>query len=188
MCRTDARTAIFDFIAGYEKRVYKDEDAVNLKAADVIGKLHDCLKEIDYMGHDLAVYLVRLFFCLFADDTGIFNQGIFWEYIDLHTKEDGSNLAMHIASILQFLNTTEEKRLKNLDENFTQFPYINSKLFEESLPLAAFDSKMRIMLLEAFAFDWGKIFPAIFGSMFQEVMNTKERSNLGEHYTYKKNL
>ncbi|GEA25976.1 hypothetical protein MiAbW_00518 [Microcystis aeruginosa NIES-4325] len=179
---------LFDFIAGYEKRVYKDEDSVNLQAAELMGKLHDCLKEIGYMGHDLEVYLVRLLFCLFADDTGIFNKGIFWEYIDLHTKEDGSDLAMHIAYIFQVLNTPEEKRLKNLDENFTQFPYINGKLFEESLPLAAFDSKMRVMLLEACAFDWGKISPAIFGSMFQAVMNPKERRNLGAHYTSEKNI
>ncbi|NCS41162.1 MAG: class I SAM-dependent DNA methyltransferase, partial [Microcystis aeruginosa BS13-10] len=110
------------------------------------------------------------------------------EYIDLHTKEDGSNLAMHIASIFQVLNTPEAKRLKNLDENLTQFPYINGKLFEESLPLAAFDSKMRVMLLEACAFDWEKISPAIFGSMFQAVMNPKERRNLGAHYTSEKNI
>ncbi|MDB9386360.1 DNA methyltransferase [Microcystis aeruginosa] len=179
---------LFDFIAGYEKRVYKDEDPVNIQAAELMGKLHDCLKEIGYMGHNLEVYLVRLLFCLFADDTGIFNKGIFWEYIDLHTKEDGSDLAMHIAYIFQVLNTPEEKRLKNLDENLTQFPYINGKLFEESLPLAAFDSKMRVMLLEACAFDWGKISPAIFGSMFQAVMNPKERRNLGAHYTSEKNI
>jgi len=179
---------LFDFIAGYEKRVYKDEDLVNLQAAELMGKLHDCLKEIGYMGHDLEVYLLRLLFCLFADDTGIFNKGIFWEYIDLHTKEDGSDLAMHIDAIFQVLNTPEEKRLKNLDENLTQFPYINGKLFEESLPLAAFDSKMRVMLLEACAFDWGKISPAIFGSMFQAVMNPKERRNLGAHYTSEKNI
>ncbi len=179
---------LFDFIAGYEKRVYKDEDPVNIQAAELMGKLHDCLKEIGYMGHNLEVYLVRLLFCLFADDTGIFNKGIFWEYIDLHTKEDGSDLAMHIDAIFQVLNTPEEKRLKNLDENLTQFPYINGKLFEESLPMAAFDSKMRVMLLEACAFDWGKISPAIFGSMFQAVMNPKERRNLGAHYTSEKNI
>jgi hypothetical protein len=125
---------------------------------------------------------------IFADDTGIFNKGIFWEYIDLHTKEDGSDLAMHIDAIFQVLNTPGDKRLKNLDENLTQFPYINGKLFEESLPLAAFDSKMRVMLLEACAFDWGKISPAIFGSMFQAVMNPKERRNLGAHYTSEKNI
>jgi hypothetical protein len=103
---------LFDFIAGYEKRVYKDSDPVNIKAAELMGRFHDRLKEVGYTGHDLEVYLVRLLFCLFADDTGIFNKVIFWEYIDLHTKEDGSDLAMHIASIFQVLNTPKEKRLK----------------------------------------------------------------------------
>ncbi|MCY7334212.1 MAG: class I SAM-dependent DNA methyltransferase, partial [Pseudanabaena sp. CAN_BIN31] len=179
---------LFGFIAGYEKRVYKDEDPVNIAAAELMGKLHDRLKEIGYTGHDLEVYLVRLLFCMFADDTNIFEKGIFWQYIDLHTKEDGSDLAMHIASIFHVLNTPNERRLKNLDENLSQFPYVNGKLFEEPLQPAAFDSKMREMLLEACAFDWGKISPAIFGSMFQAVMNQTERRNLGAHYTSEKNI
>ncbi|MEH2363050.1 class I SAM-dependent DNA methyltransferase [Nostoc sp.] len=153
-----------------------------------MGDLHDRLKEIGYIGHNLEVYLVRLLFCMFADDTGIFNKGIFWEYIDLHTKEDGSDLAMHIASIFHILNTPNEKRLKNLDENLAQFPYVNGKLFEEPLQPAAFDKPMREMLLKACAFDWGKISPAIFGSMFQAVMNQTERRNLGAHYTSEKNI
>ena len=179
---------LFGFMAGYEKRVYRDEDPVNIKAAELMGDIHDRLKEIGYTGHDLEVYLVRLLFCMFADDTGIFNQGIFWEYIDLHTKEDGSDLAMHIASIFHVLNTSKEKRLKNLDENLAQFPYVNGKLFEETVQPAAFDKPMREMLLKACAFDWGKISPAIFGSMFQAVMNQTERRNLGAHYTSEKNI
>ncbi|MFY7822629.1 MAG: class I SAM-dependent DNA methyltransferase [Planktothrix agardhii] len=179
---------LFGFMAGYEKRVYKDEDPVNIAAAELMGELHDRLKEIGYTGHDLEVYLVRLLFCMFADDTGIFNKGIFWEYIDLHTKEDGSDLAMHIASIFHILNTSKEKRLKNLDENLAQFPYVNGKLFEEPLQPAAFDKQMREILLKACAFDWGKISPAIFGSMFQAVMNQTERRNLGAHYTSEKNI
>ncbi len=179
---------LFGFIAGYEKRVYKDEDPVNIKAAELMGQLHDRLKEIGYTGHDLEVYLVRLLFCLFADDTGIFEKGIFWQYIDLNTKADGSDLAMHISSIFHVLNTPKERRLKNLDESLLQFPYVNGKLFEESLQPAAFDSKMREILLKACAFDWGKISPAIFGSMFQAVMNPKERRNLGAHYTSEKNI
>ena len=179
---------LFGFMAGYEKRVYKDEDPVNIAAAELMGKLHDRLKEIGYSGHDLEVYLVRLLFCLFADDTSIFEKGIFWEYIDRHTKEDGSDLAMHIGSIFQVLNTQKERRLKNLDENLAQFPYVNGKLFEEIVPIAAFDRQMRDMLLEACAFDWGKISPAIFGSMFQAVMNQTERRNLGAHYTSEKNI
>jgi hypothetical protein len=179
---------LFGFIAGYEKRTYKDEDPVNIEAAELMGKLHDLLEGVGYTGHDLEVYLVRLLFCLFADDTGIFDKGIFWEYIDLHTKSDGSDLAMHIASIFYILNTPPEKRLKNLDSNLAQFPYVNGKLFEEVLQPAAFDSQMREMLLKACALDWGKISPAIFGSMFQAVMNPKERRNLGAHYTSEKNI
>ena len=179
---------LFGFMAGYEKRVYKDEDPVNIEAAELMGKLHDRLKETGYSGHDLEVYLVRLLFCLFADDTGIFNKGIFWEYIDLHTKQDGSDLAMHIASIFHVLNTPPERRLKNLDENLAQFPYVNGKLFEETVQPAAFDRDMREMLLKACGFDWGKISPAIFGSMFQAVMNQTERRNLGAHYTSEKNI
>ena len=179
---------LFGFIAGYEKRTYKDEDPVNIQAAELMGKLHDKLEAVGYQGHDLEVYLVRLLFCLFADDTGIFDKGIFWEYIDLHTKSDGSDLAMHIASIFHTLNTPPEKRLTNLDTNLAQFPYVNGKLFEEVLQPAAFDSKMREMFLEACGFDWGKISPAIFGSMFQAVMNPTERRNLGAHYTSEKNI
>jgi len=95
---------------------------------------------------------------------------------------------MHIASIFHVLNTPSEKRLRNLDENLAQFPYVNGKLFQEALQPAAFDSKMREMLLESCSLDWGKISPAIFGSMFQAVMNPKERRNLGAHYTSEKNI
>jgi type I restriction-modification system DNA methylase subunit len=179
---------LFDFIAGYEKRVYKDEDPVNIQAAELMGKLHDRLEEVGYRGHELEVYLVRLLFCLFADDTGIFEKGIFQEYIDLHTKSDGSDLAMHLVSIFDVLNKSPEKRLKNLDESLAQFPYVNGKLFEEYLSPASFDSAMRKMLLEACCLNWGKISPAIFGSMFQAVMNPKERRNLGAHYTSEKNI
>jgi hypothetical protein len=116
---------LFGFIAGYEKRIYKDEDPVNIDAAYLMGQLHDKLEKVGYSGHALEVYLVRLLFCLFADDTGIFEKGIFQEYIDLHTNEDGSDLAGHIASIFQVLNTPTEKRFSNLDESLNAFPYVN---------------------------------------------------------------
>lgn len=179
---------LFGFIAGYEKRVYKDEDPVNIAAAELMGKLHDQLKDVGYVGHNLERYLVRLLFCLFADDTNIFEKGIFWQYIDLNTKPDGSDLAMHLSSIFDTLNTPKENRLRNIDDSLAQFPYVNGRLFEEVLRQASFDSKMRSMLLEACALDWGKISPAIFGSMFQAVMNPKERRNLGAHYTSEKNI
>ncbi len=179
---------LFGFIAGYQKRTFKEEDPVNIKAAELMGKLHDQLKEFGYVGHPLEVYLVRLLFVLFADDTGIFEKDIFKEFIDQKTNEDGSDLGALLAQFYQVLNTPNEKRLKNLDEHLNQFPYVNGGLFEEFLPIAAFNSKMRTILLEASALDWGKISPAIFGSLFQSVMNPKERRNLGAHYTSEKNI
>jgi len=179
---------LFGFIAGYEKRTFKEEDPVNIAAAELMGKLHDKLKAIGYEGHDLEVYLVRLVFCLFADDTNIFNKDIFEEYLKLHTREDGSDLAAQIASLFYILNEPPEERLKNLDESLAEFPFVNGKLFEENLPQASFDREMRSILLDCCKLDWGKISPAIFGSLFQSVMNPEERRNLGGHYTSEKNI
>ena len=179
---------LFGFIAGYQKRSYKEQDPVNIEAAELMGKLHDKLKAIGYDGHHLELYLVRLLFCLFADDSSIFERGILNEYVELKTNEDGSDLAAHIGQLFQVLNTPEDKRFKNLDEALTAFPYVNGKLFEEQLPLAHFDSEMRRILLDCCLLDWGKISPAIFGSLFQSVMDEKARRNLGAHYTSEKNI
>lgn len=179
---------LFGFIAGYQKRTYKEQDPVNIEAAELMGELHDKLKTIGYEGHQLEVYLVRLLFCLFADDTSIFERGIFYDYIDLKTSEDGSDLARAITELFQILNTPNEKRFKNIDESLAIFPYVNGKLFEEYLPLASFDSEMRKILLDCCLLDWGKISPAIFGSLFQSVMDEKARRNLGAHYTSEKNI
>jgi hypothetical protein len=178
----------FGFIAGYQKRIYKEQDQVNIKAAELMGKLHDRLKEIGYDGHPLEVYLVRILFCLFAEDTTIFEKQQFQNFIEERTLDDGSDLASKIQELFQVLNTPKEKRFKNLDEQLSDFAYVNGKLFEESLPTASFDSAMRKTLLECCYIDWSKISPAIFGSMFQSVMNPKERRNLGAHYTSEKNI
>ena len=179
---------LFGFVAGYQKRTYKEEDPVNIKAAYLMGKLHDQMEEIGYEGHALEVFLVRLLFCLFADDTGIFEKDTLKFFIDEKTKEDGSDLGAILAQFFQVLNTPEDSRLKNLDEDLDQFPYVNGKLFEEALPISSFNSVMRDILLEACALDWGKISPAIFGSMFQSVMNPEERRDLGAHYTSETNI
>lgn len=178
----------FGFIAGYQKREFKEQDPVNIKAAELMGKLHDKLKAVGYEGHPLEVYLVRLLFILFADDTTIFDKDIFIDFIEQKTSEDGSDLAARIAELFYILNTPKEKRLKNIDEHLNRFPYVNGKLFEEQLPPASFDTEMRNILIECCYLDWGKISPAIFGSMFQSVMNPVERRNLGAHYTSEKNI
>jgi hypothetical protein len=178
----------FNYLLGYPKKLYKEQDPANIKAAELMGKLHDRLEEIGYTGHPLEVYLVRILFLLFAEDTTIFQKQQFQEFIEQRTNEDGSDLASKIQELFQVLSTPKENRFKNLDEQLADFPYVNGKLFEESLPTASFDSKMRMALLECCYIDWSKISPAIFGSMFQSVMNPKERRNLGAHYTSETNI
>lgn len=178
----------FAYLLGYQKKVYKEQDPANIKAAELMGKLHDRLEEIGYTGHVLEVYLVRLLFCLFAEDTTIFEKQQFQELVEQRTSEDGADLAAKLQELFQVLNTPTETRFKNLDEQLAAFPYVNGKLFEENLPTASFDGKMRSALLDCCYLDWSKISPAIFGSMFQSVMNPVERRNLGAHYTSEKNI
>ncbi len=178
----------FGYLLGYQKKIYKEQDAANIKAAELLGKFHDRLEEIGYTGHALEVYLVRILFCLFAEDTTIFNKQQFQEFIEQRTSEDGSDLAAKLQELFQVLNTPKENRFTNLDEQLVGFEYVNGKSFEEILPTASFDGKMRQALLDCCYLDWSKISPAIFGSMFQSVMNPKERRNLGAHYTSETNI
>ncbi|MCX6196686.1 MAG: class I SAM-dependent DNA methyltransferase [Flavobacteriia bacterium] len=178
----------FGYLLGYQKKTFKEQDPANIKAAELMGKLHDRLEHIGYTGHPLEVYLVRILFLLFAEDTTIFNKEQFQDFIEQRTSEDGSDLASKLQELFQVLNTARENRFKNLDEQLADFPYVNGKLFEEILPSASFDTKMRQALLDCCYIDWSKISPAIFGSMFQSVMNPKERRNLGAHYTSETNI
>ena len=178
----------FGFIAGYTTQIITPQDPINIKAAERMGKLHDALKDIGYAGHALEVYLVRLLFCLFAEDTGIFQKRQFQDYLEQHTTEDGSDLAHHLATLFYVFNTPEDQRLKNLDEDLAAFPYVNGKLFAETLPPAGFDAAMRSALLSACMLDWSRISPAIFGSLFQSIMDATARRNLGAHYTSEENI
>ena len=179
---------LLGFIAGYQSHKIPELAPVNIKAAEQMGKLHDQMKDAGYFGHPLELYLVRLLFCLFAEDTGIFERQQFRDYIEERTSEDGSDLAHHISTLFQVLNTPNEKRLKNIDEQLAAFPYINGKLFEEMLPTAGFDSAMRQELLNCCALDWSRISPAIFGSLFQSIMDKAARRNIGAHYTSEENI
>ena len=179
----------FGFIAGYRTQEIKPQDPVNIKAAEQMGRLHDLLKASGYSGHALELLLVRLLFCLFADDTGIFQPAqAFRAWLDERTAADGSDLGPQLAQLFQVLNQAEEARPKTLDEQLCAFPYVNGKLFEEPLPLASFDTKMRDSLLDCCMLDWGAISPAIFGALFQSIMDDKARRNLGAHYTSEENI
>jgi hypothetical protein len=179
---------LFGFIAGYQRHRIREQDPVNIQAAEAMGRLHDQMKEVGYDGHPLELYLVRLLFCLFAEDTGIFERQQFQEFIEQRTAEDGSDLAAQLSGLFQVLNTAPNQRLKNLDEQLAAFPYINGLLFSETLPHAAFDARMRQGLLDCTSLDWGRISPAIFGSLFQSIMDRTARRNLGAHYTSEANI
>jgi hypothetical protein len=179
---------LFSDIAGYKDVEYKEQDAVNVAAAEKMGKLHDRLKEIGYSGHQLEVFLVRILFCLFADDTGIFEHDSFIRYILQRTNPDGSDLGLHLEKIFETLNKEPARRQTTLDKQLVEFPYVNGGLFTERLDVADFDSKMRESIIECCSLDWSKISPAIFGAMFQSVMNAEERRNLGAHYTSETNI
>ncbi len=180
---------LFGLLAGYKVQDIRAEDPVNIKAAERMGRLHDALKASGYSGHALEVLLVRLLFCLFADDTGIFQPAqSFRDFVEERTAPDGSDLGPRLGQLFQVLNTPESQRNKNIDEQLGQFAYINGKLFEETLPMADFSTAMREALLDACALDWSAISPAIFGSLFQSIMDDKARRNLGAHYTSEANI
>jgi hypothetical protein len=179
----------FGFILGVQKRTFRDQDPVNIEASEIMGKLHDALKDSGYEGHNLERFLVRLVFCLFADDTGIFEpRDIFSTLITQRTNPDGSDTGMWVSQLFEVLNSPVEERQGNLDADLSQFPYVNGDLFSERLRLPAFNAAMRSLLLEALDFSWDAISPAIFGSLFQSVMNPKERRSQGAHYTTEKNI
>src|ERR1035437_2484970 len=179
----------FAFIAGYRTQIIAPQNPVNIKAAERMGRLHDALKAAGYQGHPLEVLLVRLLFCLFAEDTGIFQPAsAFRAWIEERTAPDGADLGAQLTLLFQVLNTPEDRRAKMLDEQTAAFPYVNGKLFEEMLPIASFDFAMREALLDCCALDWSAISPAIFGALFQSIMDAKARRNIGAHYTSEENI
>ena len=179
----------FGLILGVEKRTFKDQDPVNIKAAERVGLLHDALADSGYIGHDLEQFLVRIVFCFFADDTGIFEpRDIFLDLLESRTREDGSDLGGWLAQLFQVLNTPEDRRATTLDEDLALFPYVNGDLFRSMLPIPSFDSRMRQRLIDACHFNWSAISPAIFGSLFQSVMEKDERRRQGAHYNTEQNI
>ncbi len=184
-----AHVEAFGFILGVQRRTFRDQDPANIEAAELVGRLHDALSDAGHRGHDLERFLVRVVFCMFADDTGVFEpRDIFLDFIDARTGEDGADLGPWLAQLFEVLDTPEGERTATLDEDLTRFPYVNGDLFEGHLRTFSFDAAMRAALLDACRFDWSNISPAIFGALFQSVMVPAERRAQGAHYTTEKNI
>jgi hypothetical protein len=180
---------LFDFISGHTSEIhYEKEEEVSIKAAKLMADFHNELAKTGYAGHDLEVFLIRILFCLFADDTEIFEKGLFRNYIENRINKDGSDLGIHLGQIFQILNTPPEKRQTSLDEQLQKFPYINGGIFAEQISFASLDVTAYLKLIKCCEFDWSNISASIFGSLFQGVMDEKQRRELGAHYTSEKNI
>lgn len=179
----------FAFIVGQRRRALREEDPVNIEASELMGRLHDALDESGYRGDDLERFLVRMVFCMFADDSGIFpRQDMFLHLVEERTSVDGADLGPWLTRLFEVLNTPTEQRQLKLDEDLAKFPYVNGELFAERLSIPDFDSEMRAALLDACRFNWSKTSPAIFGALFQSVMEPIERRSQGAHYTTEQNI
>lgn len=178
----------FDFMLG-RKVTFETQADVTIKAAELMGKLHDALEASGYTGHDLEQFLVRTLFCLFADNTGIFQpKDIFLQFLENDTTPDGSDMGSKLSELFDILDTPEGQRLAGTAAELDAFPYVNGALFTGRLRIPKFDTDMRAALIDACRHDWSAVSPAIFGSLFQSVMDAKQRRAKGAHYTSEDNI
>lgn len=183
--------AFFLPLAGMEKTAYRDENPADVKAAEKMARLFDEIKKNNTVEdtesvHSLNVFLSRLLFCFFAEDTQIFTENQFTNAIASHTQEDGSDLEAYLTQLFEVLNL--KKRPARLPEHLTAFPYVNGGLFREEHPVPVFSRKARKLLVECGGLDWAAINPDIFGSMIQAVVTPEHRGGLGMHYTSVPNI
>ena len=180
----------FAYLAGYSGRQLKQarEHEVDIAAARLMGSLYDKVAETGFTEHEVSVFLVRMLFLMFADDTGLWEKSLFQEFLETRTQPDGSDLGAQLAALFQTLDRPEDKRPPALDELLARFPYVNGGLFADRLDIPSFDATVRQVLIDCGSIDWGAIVPAIFGSLFQAVKSKEDRRLLGEHYTTEQNI
>ncbi len=178
------------FFAGYGVRQFgsTDQEKASVKAARIMAELWEGLEGSGYGDHEASVFLVRTLFSLYADDAGVWERDLFYEFVATRTSEDGSDLGSQLTHLYQVMASDPARRQTNLDELVARFPYVNGGVFVELLPIPSFDAAMRRRLLDACSFNWSAISPAIFGSLFQAVKDKKARRELGEHYTTETNI
>lgn len=185
----------FAFLLGDETEI-TEESKADRDAAYQVSKLHQALLEARFTGHDLEVFMTRLLFCFFADDTGIFGSNGQFDRLLRRSREDGRDTGALVAELFDVLNTPHGARQSNLDEDLAAFDYVNGSLFAERTRIPAFDTTLRALLVQCSEMDWGAISPAIFGAMFQGVLEAQHptdkrqatRRELGAHYTSERNI
>jgi hypothetical protein len=163
------------------------EEAVNLAATALLRDLYEELEASGYPVADRREWLTRILFCLFADDTDVWPRAAFHAYLACNTRDDGSDLGRTLAELFQVLDTPREERI-GVDEDLDQFEHIGGDLFGRTLRIPVCSPAARTALLEACRFNWAEISPAIFGSMFQNVLTGEERHQIGAHYTRERDI
>ena len=164
------------------------EDPANEKAYQRMCELHDALKRGGLTGHDLERLLVRILFCLFAEDTLIFQPEAFTQFVRQQTREDGEDLGARLNELFDWLNQPQADGALADTDPFHGFRYVNGGLFNERLGFPRFSRDMRKALLDCCDFQWAKISPAVFGSLFQGVMDDRSRRQQGAHYTSERDI
>lgn len=179
-----------------EPNIVVEETPINRNAAYAISKLHEGLVRVNFKGRPLEIFLTRILFCLFADDTGIFGESQQFRWLVENTKPDGTDLGSRLTDLFGVLDKPEADRQTTLDDELASFAYVNGDLFRERSEIPAFNSDLRKQLLHCVEMDWSEISPAIFGAMFQGVLEehspdeTRQatRRELGAHYTSERNI
>lgn len=183
----------YDFFlpwAGIEKHRHANENPADRKAAEKMAKLYDEILAENKIAdaekiHALNVFLSRLLFCFFAEDTNIFENKIFTNSIASHTQGDGSDFSSYLGTLFDVLNSEERS---SYPQYLQKFPYVNGGLFAKKYWIPVFTTRSRKIIIECGELDWSKINPDIFGSMMQAVVHPSERGSLGMHYTSVPNI
>lgn len=181
-------------LAGYEKAIIHSEHPADVRASEKMGRLFDLIKERNDLSkpediHALNVFLTRLLFCFYAEDTGIFQEQQVTGLIKSITSSDGSDVDQFFTDLFTILNLPDDSaERKKMPNHFQAFPFVNGGLFREDEPIPEFGQKARRMLIECGDLSWSEINPDIFGSMFQAVIDEEQRGNLGQHYTSVSNI
>ena len=179
---------VFDFMFGIEAKVRQIQEEANIQAATAIGRLHDALQEEGiYEEHELRLFITRLLFLFFADDSAVFQRNYLFQDF-LENCKEADTLGDKLNQLFEFLNTPDQKRSKTQSEKFKGFEYVNGGLFKERLRTFDFTAKQHRALIDCGNFDWRNISPEIFGTLFQSVMDAQERREAGAHYTEAANI
>lgn len=183
--------AFFYPLMDVERVHYVEESPADVKAAEKLAKLHDELRSYNEFRsnddlHDLNIFISRLLFCFFAEDTGIFEENLFTSSIQRYTKEDGSDISDYLDWSFNIMDVS--LRRSDTPSIIKQFPYVNGGLFSKHIQIPKMGAKARRIIIECGELNWKDINPDIFGSMIQAVVNPEERANQGMHYTSVPNI